>query len=138
MKLITFLPLLLGTLTAFFIDPNYYSQLKKPDWAPPKWLFGPVWTVLYILMGFSLVMIMKDRNALILFWVSLFFNLMWAPVFFGLKDKSLAFKLIIVIDLLVLFQIIYYWRISKNASLLNIPLLLWCLFATYLNYNVIV
>lgn len=140
-KYLPFLPLILGTVSGLLVKDSYkdYSDLKKPSWSPPSWIFGPVWIVLYILMGVSLYWILQQKNntiQLVIFFISLLANILWTPIFFGLKDRKLAFKLILFIDFMVILKIISFWNISRKAALLNIPLLAWCVFATFLNAEI--
>ena len=138
------LPQLAGTVGSFFTTPaisTWYTTLQRPSFSPPNWLFGPVWIMLYILMGISVYLIWQKveqnkiaRGALWLFWIHLFFNAIWSVIFFGLQNPGLAFINIIIIWLLIIALMIKFWKISRWASYLLIPYLLWVSFASVLNY----
>lgn len=122
MKLILslLLPQLAGAIGALFTVKaisTWYVYLNKPSFSPPNWLFGPVWLILYLLMG-----------------VAVYLN--WTPVFFGAKNLFLALLIIIIIWLLIVAMITKFWRVNKISSLLLIPYLFWVTFATALNYFV--
>ncbi len=132
------LPQLAGLAGSLFTAPaisTWYAFLEKPSFGPPNWIFGPVWVLLYILMGISVYLIwQKDRKAVYLFWIHLFFNATWSIVFFGLKNPGLAFLNIIIIWIFIIVLIIKFWKIRKLSSVLLIPYLLWVSFASLLNY----
>jgi benzodiazapine receptor len=134
-----------GIGTPFTIQsiPTWYATLNKPAFSPPNYLFGPVWTLLYILMGIALYLIWKKglktkkvRNALSLFEIQLVLNLIWSPVFFGLKNILLALGIIIVLWIYILKTILAFAKIDKKASYLLIPYILWVSFAAVLNFSV--
>lgn len=121
--------------------PTWYAGLQKPDLSPPSWVFAPVWTALYILMGFSLFLILRSSGkrsdiaiSLLLFGVQLALNVLWSFLFFG--THSIFFGLLCIIALLgiLLCTIIQTFRVSLSASLLLVPYLIWLCFAMYLNY----
>ncbi len=117
---------------------NWYPTLIKPDFNPPNWLFGPVWTTLFLLMGISLYLIWqqkKNREALSVFGIQLFLNVMWSVLFFYLHQPLWAFMEIIVLWIFILLSIIYFYKISKPAAYLLIPYILWVSFAAFLNYT---
>lgn len=116
---------------------GYYDTLTKPPLAPPGWLFPVVWAVLYAIMGFSAYLINRSdnigkRSALILYFVQLAVNVLWSPVFFGLKSFGGAVAVIIVLVALVIAMLVVFGRIDRCAALVNIPYLVWVLFAAYL------
>ena len=118
-----------------------YASLNTPSFAPPGFLFPIVWTILYILMGISSYLIYDspDYNSsccLIIYAISLFINFLWSPIFFGLELRLFAFIWIILLDIVVIYMIWCYYGVNKKAAYLNIPYLIWCLFATILNYSV--
>ena len=120
----------------------FYAQLVRPDWAPPPEVFGPVWTVLYALMGISAWMIWRvggfraARTALTLFLVQLAVNALWSWLFFGWHLGALAFADIVVLWALVLATLIVFWRLNRWAAALLVPYLLWISFAAALNLAV--
>ncbi len=138
--------LIIGSIGTLFTLPKittWYASLMKPGWAPPNWLFGPVWTTLYILIGISLYLVWREginrrdvQLALFVFSVQLILNLIWSIVFFGFESILGGFILIILLWLSILFNIIFFYRVSKSAGLLLLPYLLWVTIASYLNYAV--
>lgn len=144
MKLIlSFLfPQLAGAVGALFTVnaiPTWYKFLNKPSFSPPNWLFGPAWLTLYLLMGIALYLnwIKNSKQAksnVRLFFIHLFFNLIWTPIFFGAKNLFLALIVIVIIWILIVTMIFKFWKVSKTASFLLIPYLLWVSFAITLNY----
>ena len=127
-----------------FIDYSWYSALIQPPLKPPAWLFAPVWTILYITMAVSLFLyarkyIIKNKAwGYVLFFTQLLVNLSWSPAFFGLKNIGLALALIILLDILVFFNIIEFFKVSKSAGRCLIPYFIWILFATYLNLGIFI
>ena len=123
----------------------WYTTLIRPDIAPPNWVFGPVWTTLYLLMGISSYIIwtkgLKNDNikvALYIFIGQLALNSLWSIIFFGLNDIRLALIEIFVLWLFILANIILFGRISRLAGMLLVPYLLWVTFASYLNYSFLI
>ncbi|WP_442682828.1 TspO/MBR family protein [Stenotrophomonas sp. JC08] len=120
----------------------FYTQLMRPEWAPPPGLFGPVWTILYTLMGIAAWLVWRvggfraARTALTLFLVQLAVNALWSWLFFGWHRGGLAFADIILLWTLIVATFILFWRIRPLASVLLIPYLLWVSFASALNYSV--
>ena len=126
------------------IDYSWYSALIQPPLKPPAWLFSPVWTILYISMVVALVLYIRKPSiksktwGFVLFFTQLLVNFAWTPAFFGMKNIGLALAIIILLDILVLFNIIEFLKISKSAGRTLIPYFLWLLFATYLNIGIFV
>jgi tryptophan-rich sensory protein len=139
------IPLLIGAIsgiaTASSID-TWYVELTKPTFNPPNYLFGPVWTCLYILMGISFYMILQSpktelrKKAIIIFCTQLFLNFCWSFLFFKFQLLGLAFIEIIFIWVSIVMMIILYFEINKTAALLQIPYLLWVSFASILNGSI--
>lgn len=128
-----------GASTADSIQ-NWYSTLNKPFFNPPNWIFAPVWTILYILIGISAGMIWHkglDQNgvkwALGLFVGQFVLNLLWSPFFFNLQAPTIALIIIIVLWFLILVTIMNFNKINKTAGRLMIPYFMWVSFATLLN-----
>jgi translocator protein len=122
---------------------TWFSTLEKPTWNPPAYLFGPVWTTLYLLMGISLWLIWKcdapetqKLRAELTFAVQLFLNFMWSILFFKCHSPLLAFIDILLMIVVILMTIGRFARMSKLAAWLLIPYLAWVCFATVLNYNI--
>jgi tryptophan-rich sensory protein len=123
--------------------PTWYAELAKPSFAPPNWLFGPVWTTLYILMGIALFLIWKKgfenrevKIAFGIFIVQLVLNTLWSIVFFGLQNPGAAFIEIIILWIAIVATIIVFKKISKPAAWLLAPYLAWVSFASVLNYAI--
>ncbi|MBI2514672.1 tryptophan-rich sensory protein [Candidatus Wolfebacteria bacterium] len=145
---------------------SWYAGLIKPALNPPSWVFGPVWTTLYALMGIALYLVWKNdwkvknhicegkrkawnylserlwigswqkENAIAIFGIQLFLNILWSLIFFGLKSPDLAFFEILALWVAILFTIINFYRISKASAYLLLPYILWVSFASYLNYSI--
>ena len=118
----------------------WYATLNKPPFNPPNWIFGPVWSVLYLLMGISLylILIQKDKSieqriGVMLFATQLLLNTLWSLIFFGLRNPALAFGEIIILWIFIFLTIIYFNKVNKIASFLLIPYLAWVSFAAILN-----
>lgn len=130
-----------GSLFTFEAIPDWYMTLEKPFFAPPNWVFGPVWITLYFLMGVSLYIVWKDelksktRNAFfVVFGIQLILNALWSFLFFGLRSPLLGLVDILILDVMVVVTIIYAKSISKLAMILLIPYLVWIIFASLLNF----
>lgn len=119
---------------------QFYAQLVRPDWAPPGYLFGPVWTVLYALMAISAWLVWRINgyrgasSALTLFLVQLGVNALWSWLFFAWHLGAISFAEIVLLWVLIVATLIAFWRISRLAAVLLIPYLLWVSFAAVLNY----
>lgn len=137
---------LAGIIGSFFTVSSvstWYLTLNKPFFNPPSWLFGPVWITLYFLMGISLYIVwnkgIRSKEAKIavsVFGVQLILNFLWSIIFFGLKLPSFAFIEIILMWLAIIATVVYFYRISKVASYILIPYLLWVSFAAILNFAI--
>ncbi len=122
---------------------DWYTTLNKPSFNPPNWLFAPVWTVLYVLMGISAGWVWAKgfhhkwvKTGLYHFGFQLLLNALWSIVFFGLKNPFLAFLVIIALVIMLILTIRWFKVVSKFAAILLIPYLAWVCFATLLNYNI--
>lgn len=120
--------------------PTWYAGLNKPFFNPPNWIFAPVWTTLFVLMGISLSLVWRKVNLknnlkpFLVFGFQLLLNTFWSILFFGLKTPTLALVEIIVLWLAILKTILAFKKISKSASYLLYPYLVWVTFATVLNF----
>jgi len=120
---------------------SFYALLAQPYWAPPAWLFGPVWTTLYTLMAIAAWLVWREggfrtrRRALALFLIQLAFNALWSWVFFTWQLGAAALLNVLILWLLIAATIISFWRVSPLASSLLIPYLIWVGFAAALNYS---
>jgi len=120
--------------------PGWYASLQKPSFSPPNWIFGPVWTTLYAMMGASLFLVWEKSNnkkALVFFFSQLSLNLLWSLVFFGLKNPLLALINIVFLWVLIILTIFEFRKLSKPAAILLIPYLVWVTFASFLNLNIV-
>ncbi len=133
----------IGSIVTITEIPTWYAALSKPAWAPPNWLFGPVWTILYILMGIALYLVWREglnrrdvRFAILIFGAQLVLNLLWSIVFFSYHALLGSFFLIMLLWLVILANIIAFSIISKPAGLLLVPYIVWVSIASYLNYSV--
>lgn len=119
---------------------SFYQQLARPDWAPPGWLFGPVWSVLYALMGVAAWLVWRARgfagarSALLLFVVQLGANALWSWLFFAWHQGALACAEILLLWLLIVATLVSFWRIRPLAGALLLPYMLWVSFAAVLCY----
>jgi len=137
---------LAGIIGAFFTTPSisgWYASLNKPFFNPPSWLFGPVWILLYLLMGVSLYLVWSQKNqagkklALTIFAIQLGLNSFWSIVFFGLQLPWVAFLEILVLLFFIVLTIVKFFPISKISAYLLIPYLLWVSFASLLNLYIV-
>jgi len=130
-----------GLLTAKAI-PEWFATLNKPSFNPPAYLFGPVWTTLYSLMGVSMFLIWNTpktkmrQKALIVFGIQLFFNFWWSILFFSFHAIFLSIIDILLMWFLILYMIFLFKKIKPIAAYLQIPYLLWVTFATVLNISI--
>jgi tryptophan-rich sensory protein len=116
--------------------------LKKPTWNPPGWIFGPVWTALYLSMAVAAWLVWRRRPgvnitpAMLLFALQLILNLFWSVLFFGMRNPMLAFFEIILLWVAILLTTIACWRIRPKAGMLLLPYLAWVGFAALLNFSI--
>lgn len=121
---------------------SFYAQLVRPDWAPPPSIFGPVWIVLYALMGIAAWLVWRAcgfrpaKVALTLFIIQLALNTSWSWLFFGWRQGGLAFLDILLLWLFIVATLVGFWRIRPLAGALLVPYLLWVSFASALNYSI--
>lgn len=134
---------LIGSLFTMSKIPTWYMTLNKPELAPPNWLFGPVWTTLFVLMGIALYMVWKQgtdkkdvKIALYVFGTQLILNVLWSIIFFGIENTGAAFIEIISLWISILLSIIYFYKVNKVASYLLLPYIAWVSFASYLNFMI--
>jgi tryptophan-rich sensory protein len=163
------IPQIVGWMGSIFTIPvitTWYSTLTKPALNPPSWVFGPVWTTLFLLIGISLFIVWKknwqvqnqlldDRgkswnpwtkrfwsgdwqkgNIIAIFWIQLVLNVAWSYIFFGLHQPGLAFFELLALWFSILYLIINFYRVSKTAAWLLLPYILWVTFAAYLNWAI--
>ncbi|MBL0130059.1 MAG: tryptophan-rich sensory protein [Chitinophagaceae bacterium] len=140
------IPLAIGGTAGFFtatgVD-SWYQTINKPSWNPPGWIFGPVWTTLYVMMGVALFFVWKSdvneqlkRTAITLFAIQLVLNFFWSFIFFNQHQPGWALVEIIVMWVFILLTIFSFAPISKTAAWLLVPYISWVSFATILNYTI--
>ncbi len=149
-KILSFLLFLIVTFSASFIGAfatiNYkepwYSLLIKPSFNPPDWVFGPVWTTLYLLMTLAIWKVWQSNfrniNIVYIYFIHLFFNTIWSIVFFVFHNILLAFIIIIVLIGFILYLMIQYKKTNRISFYLMIPYLAWCIFASVLNFSILI
>jgi tryptophan-rich sensory protein len=125
---------ILGSIFTVNSIQNWYAFLNKPSFSPPNFLFGPVWTLLYLLMGISLYLVRKNKFAVKLFLAHLFVNAIWSIIFFGMRNIGLALADILIMWFMIIAVMIRFYMVKKQASYLLLPYLMWVTFATVLNY----
>jgi tryptophan-rich sensory protein len=130
----------LGSLVTITGPASWYTLLVKPAFQPPNWVFGPVWTLLFILMGIALYLVWECgtekpavRLAILVFGVQFLLNFLWSFLFFGLQSPLLGLLDIIVLWWLILATIVTFYRVRKSAAYLLIPYIAWVSFAMILN-----
>jgi translocator protein len=139
------IPLAVGATSGFFTASgvgSWYQTINKPSWNPPSWIFGPVWTTLYVMMGIALFLIWKSdapdaqkRTAMLLFAVQMVLNFFWSFIFFKQHQMGWALVEIIAMWVMILLTIFSFAPISKTAAWLLVPYISWVSFATILNYT---
>ncbi|MBD3248730.1 tryptophan-rich sensory protein [Candidatus Woesearchaeota archaeon] len=137
--ILPFLASLIGGIFTASSVSTWYLTLVKPSFNPPSWIFGPVWTLLYLMMGLALylVWINKQENkkpAFTVFGIQLFLNALWSILFFGFKRPLFAFIEIIFLWISIFVTLVYFYKIEKKAAYLLIPYILWVSFAAVLNF----
>jgi tryptophan-rich sensory protein len=132
----------IGTIFTTPSIPTWYATLAHPAWTPPNWLFAPVWTTLYVLMGIAAARLyrasksMWRHDALALYWCQLVFNLAWSIIFFGLHEILGGLVVILILAVLLIALIYQASKVSRAAAWLLAPYLLWVLYATSLNMGI--
>ncbi len=139
------IPLAVGFTSTLLVGDSYemFQQINKPSFAPPGWIFGPVWTILYILMGIASYRIWMQgiekrevRVALFFYGFQLILNFLWTIIFFGLQLMGLAFIEIITLLIFIIITAVRFYKIDKVAGYLLIPYILWVSFAAILNFSI--
>jgi len=147
---VCFLVAALGSIFTMPAILTWYATLAKPSFAPPNWVFGPVWTILYVLMAISMYLIWMEfekakakskkkamtGSALQVFGIQLFLNIVWSFLFFGLKSPFYGLIGIILLWLAIVWTIIKFWKISRTAAWLLVPYIIWVSIASILNFAV--
>lgn len=138
-----FIPLLVGSISGIFTSQSiatWYIYLNKPRFNPPNYLFGPVWSILYLLMGISLFLVLKNGKYkykfILIFALQLLLNFFWSIIFFKFQCIGWALVEISLMWISIFLMILIFYRSNKIAGLMNIPYLFWVSFATVLNYYI--
>ena len=132
-----------ASLTSVFVSTGgWYAELNKPVWNPPNWIFGPVWTVLYIMMAVAAWRVWlrggwkEQRTPLSLFLIQWTLNALWTPLFFGFHLLGWAFVEILVLLVFILLTLRAFWPVDRMAAFLMVPYALWVAFASVLNFTI--
>jgi tryptophan-rich sensory protein len=131
-----------GFSTTMSVDSSWFDELKKPSWNPPNWLFGPVWSILYLMMSISAWLVWKQagltkaKGSLAWFTFHLLLNVLWSVFFFGLRQPGWAAIEIVLLWVSIVISIVLFFRHSKLAASLLVPYLAWVTFATALNWTI--
>lgn len=138
----SFAAALIGSVFTTPAIPGWYESLRKPSWTPPNWLFGPVWTLLYLAMGTAAWLVWRERGfagarlALALFFAQLALNALWSILFFGMKSPGAALAEIVFLWASIFATMVAFWQASHAAGWLFVPYLWWVTFAMFLNYAI--
>lgn len=131
------IPIIFGAIVGLISGMNNnYNNYIKPDITPPNIVFPIVWTILYALMGISNYLVLKENYRSKLYIIQLVLNLLWSIIFFNLKLYLLAFIWVIVLTGIVILMIIEFFKVNKLAAYLQIPYVIWLIFASFLTYQV--
>jgi tryptophan-rich sensory protein len=140
------LPLAVGALGSCYTIPEisgWYQTIQKPSWNPPNWIFGPVWTTLYVLMGIALYLVWKTPGnnnvksiAVSFFMIQLGLNFFWSVIFFNQHRIGLALAEIVLLWIFILVTILSFSKVNKVAPWLLVPYISWVSFAMILNYSI--
>ena len=140
------IPLLVGVVSGFATrsaNEEFTATAVQPAFTPPPWVFPVAWTILYTLMGISTYLVEtsdyntgKKNRALITYYISLFFNFCWSFIFFSFRQYLFAFIWLIILFVLVVIYTVKYFKINKISGVMNIPYILWLVFAGVLNFSV--
>ena len=140
--LITYSASFIGTFTTIYFKEPWYSMLNKPVFNPPDWVFGPVWTILYLMMTISIWLYWhsenKERNTVYIYFMHLVFNTTWSITFFVFHKMLLALAVLIILIAFIINLILRFKRVKMISAYLMIPYLLWCCFALILNSSLII
>jgi tryptophan-rich sensory protein len=150
---IVFLASAVGSLFTTPSIPGWYATLNKPEFNPPNWIFGPVWTILFIMMGVALALVWTSKSgnwftrlfkgnhlklwAITAFAVQLTINVFWSIFFFGFHNPLLAFIDIVFLWFAIAINIYFFYKINKTAGWLLVPYILWVSFAAVLNLTIV-
>ena len=140
--IITFSASFIGGLVTISFKEPWYSQLVKSNFNPPEWVFAPVWTTLYLMMTVAIWFFWHSKNrnlsTVYLYFIHILFNTTWSIVFFGLHQILLALFVLIALILMIIILMLRFKRVNIVSYYLMIPYLLWCCFALFLNFNLLI
>jgi len=140
--IITFSASFIGGLVTISFKEPWYSQLVKSNFNPPEWVFAPVWTTLYLMMTVAIWFFWHSKNrnlsTVYLYFIHILFNTTWSIVFFGLHRILLAFLVLIGLIIMIIILMLRFKRVNIVSYYLMIPYLLWCCFALFLNFNLLI
>ena len=128
-----------GGMTTAPNIPIWYAGLAKPPWTPPDWIFGPVWSLLYLSMAVAAWLVWRQKDStppMVLFGVQLAFNAAWSWLFFGLRSPGAAFADVVLLWTVIVATTVAFWRRSTLAGILFLPYLAWVSFASALNFAI--
>ncbi|MDD2531727.1 MAG: tryptophan-rich sensory protein [Candidatus ainarchaeum sp.] len=137
---------IIGASGSLFTIPNiptWYAFINKPFFSPPNWLFAPVWTIIFLLMGVALYLVIETKKsdqknlAIVLFGIQFFFNVLWSFLFFGLRSPLLGLIGVIILWFSIVATILGFYKVSKKSAYLLLPYILWVSFATILNLAIL-
>lgn len=133
----------IGSFFTFSSIETWYAFLEKPTLVPPNWVFGPVWTLLYLLLGISIFLVWEYcrdkkyfRVGVTLFGIQLVLNVAWSMIFFGVREPGTAFYIIFALIITAIANVSVFFTMKKSAGLIMLPYIAWIMFASYLNYSV--
>ena len=139
---ITFSASFVGSLATISYKEPWYSQLVKSNYNPPDWIFAPVWSTLYLMMTLAIWFFWhtknRDINTVYIYFIHILFNTTWSIVFFGMHQIFLALIVLIVLIFLIIVLILRFKRVNIVSYYLMIPYLLWCCYALFLNFNLLI
>ncbi|MCX6316112.1 MAG: tryptophan-rich sensory protein [Bacteroidetes bacterium] len=140
------IPVVIGAASGFFTVSgveSWYATINKPSWNPPNWIFGPVWTTLYFMMGIALFLVWKadtsielKKIAFVLFAVQLALNFFWSFIFFRLHQPGWALAEMLALWIFIILTIFAFAQVNKTAAWLLVPYISWVSFAAILNYTI--
>ena len=140
--IITFSASFIGGLVTISYKEPWYSQLVKSSYNPPDWIFGPVWTTLYLMMTFAIWLFWlskkRDMNTIYIYFIHILFNTTWSVIFFAFHNILLAFINLMILIWLIVILILRYRRVNNVSAYLMIPYLLWSCYALFLNLNLLI
>ena len=140
--IVTFSAAFIGGLVSISFKEPWYSSLVKSNYNPPDWIFAPVWTTLYLMMTLAIWFYWhtknRDMNTVYIYFIHIIFNTTWSIVFFGLHQILLALFVLIGLILMIMILMLRFKRVNIVSYYLMIPYLLWCCFALFLNFNLLI